>query len=114
MSFFAILLLLLVAFIVWPVIKLGYKIYRVKRQFDDMQRRAAAAGAPYGGNRGDDTSYAQTPQRKRRIDPSIATYIEYEELSVDVQSEIARQYRYREVQYVRQQQIQDIEWEEIP
>lgn len=111
MNVFAILLLLFIAFIVWPVIKLGYKIYRVKRQFDDMQRRAAAAGASYGGSRGADSSYSQSRQRRRRIDPSIATYVDYEELNVDVESEIARQYR--EVKYVRQQQIQDVEWEEL-
>lgn len=116
MSIFVLLLFLLIGILIWPIIKIGYQIYRINRKLRNAYRRAssgsAASSGPFGGTDGYDTRRPDKC-RKRRIDPSVATNAEFVEIDVDPAEETARQYDQGSVSYKRRQQISDAEWEEI-
>lgn len=108
MTFFALLFLCLIGFLLWPVIKLAYKLFTIKRQYQNIYNSARQAGAR--------SSHRAQPEprpepRRKRFSRSDGEYIDFEELAVDADTERARQYR--TVEYVRQEQVSDAEWEEI-
>lgn len=113
MSFFALIFLFLLGFILWPVIKFGWKLFTIRRQLNNIYGQRAGGGASGGGgsfwNR---SGRPQSPKAKRsRIDRNVGEYVEFEELAVDVEAETQRQYK--KVEFERQQQISDVEWEEV-
>lgn len=104
MSFLLIVLIVL-AFIFWPVIRTIWAINRATRQ-----ARQAFSGASRSGN---DTRGHQSsrPVRKKVFSRDDGEYVDYEEITVTSGTTITDDGS--TVHYETEQQIVDAEWEEI-
>ncbi len=101
------LLIIVYFFFIRPYLK-------VRRVMKEAQRQAneffggSATGSPYG-TRGGRKTAGQTyrPARRKKIDPDVGEYIEFEELTT------VTSYTYTETHYEIEEQIEDADWEEI-
>ena len=114
------IIIIFLAVVAWPLIKIAYKIYRFRKQLNDFYRQAtgnAGSGASANQQRssrpGNSNPFSSRENRRhdRRIAPMVAADAEFEEIAVDREEEIRRQYR--TVEYRRRTQVSDAEWEEI-
>ncbi len=107
------LLIFLLLIFYWLIIRPYLKVRKVVK---NAQRQAneffGGAGSPYGsrnpggtGRSGHRNDY--TRQRRKKIDPDVGEYVEFEEISTFAT------YTYTEVKYQTEEQISDAEWEEI-
>lgn len=114
MSFFLFLLLaFLIVFIVIPVIRLIVAISRAKAQarsmFENMFGGAENTSSGAGKGRRDNPA---TAPRRKKIDPEVGEYVEYEEIACNVTTTDSDGSVKRET--VVEQQIVDVEWEDLP
>ncbi|MDE5930101.1 MAG: DUF4834 family protein [Muribaculaceae bacterium] len=124
------LLILFIVFIVIPIVRVLWKLYLLRRNAMDFQRRAREMfeqqfGGSYGGNGygssfyGSETYDTDTeprrsePRRRRRfygkkIGADVGEYVSFEELPPRADSNTARPSGFR-----TEEQIEDADWEDI-
>ena len=100
-------------FIIWPIVKLLLKVNAARRRYADMMN--AMGGGMNNRARNDSRpggwSGQSTTRRKKRIPDDTGEYIAFEEIEA---SSCTYDSNGRESsQYVREQQVEDAEWEEI-
>lgn len=109
--FSTLLLLLFLFFIVIPLVRVTWFLYKARRQarrfFDSM-----SSGASGKGRR---SSEPERPVHRKKIDPSVGEYIDFEEVTVTKTSTTtdASGKTTTTTSTVTESQITDVEWEEI-
>lgn len=108
------LFLLLIFFILWPVLKTGWRIWRqmsqVRRFMADPEgemRRQARKNAG-GANR----TQASRPGRKKKIPRDVGEYVAFTEIEVSA-DERARSANTQETSFKAEEQVSDIKWVDI-
>lgn len=103
------ILLLIVIFVVWPIVRVLYAIYRLRSQTREAFRRAASAGQ----SRRNKAGWSRTSRpHKKVIDPGEGEYVEWEEITV-TQSTDTSSSGQADTHTVTEQQVTDVEWEDI-
>lgn len=112
MSLFGLLLLILLGyFFVWPLVRVALKINAARRRYSDMMNAAGASGrAPRGEARQPGWSRRQAPRRKK-IPDDTGEYVAFEDIRETVTRDTAS--GASGADFVREQQVEDAEWEEI-
>lgn len=106
------ILLLIVIFVVWPIVRVLYAIYRLRSQTREAFRRAADA-ASAGQSRRNKAGWSRTSRpHKKVIDPGEGEYVEWEEITV-TQSTDTSSSGQADTHTVTEQQVTDVEWEDI-
>lgn len=111
------LLLLVIFFILWPMLKTGWRIWRqmsqVRRFMADpegeMRRQAGrrAANSGYGTGR-----QAAPKPRKKKIPRDVGEYISYTEVELSAE-ERAKDSTGRQASFKAEEQVTDIKWVDI-
>lgn len=138
-----ILLIILLLFIAIPIFRVGYRIWRLQRTMrrfmedpigtaqsmaEKQQRQAEReatrqrrrGNASSAGNRRTSTGNPifdffagfggydepEQPVRKKKIPGDVGEYVKFTEIKVTAQNS-------RQVQFTREEQVQDVEWEDI-
>lgn len=107
-------LILLFIFFIWPLIRVGLTVSRVRKQarqaYEQMyNQNCGGAGAQQKRTRKPGWNASATP-RKKKIDASVGDYVPFEEVS-EVSN--ARTDSSGRTSFTVEQQITDAEWEEI-
>ncbi|MCM1517551.1 MAG: DUF4834 family protein [Pseudoflavonifractor sp.] len=105
MSFILIILIVL-GFIFWPLIRTIWTINRATRQ----ARRMFTGGSTGSGGSPRQRQYTR-PVRKKIFSRDDGEYVDYEEIAVTSDTTVTD--NGRSVRYETEQQIVDVEWEEI-
>lgn len=104
------LLLFLIVFIIWPLLRAGLLVYKARKQMRDL----FGGGARKGGGRRQEQ---QPPRRRKKIDPNVGEYVEFEEIKTYTQSSGEVRTETSETgssgRTVTEEQIEDAEWEDI-
>lgn len=104
MWFLGLLLILFIIFIVVPLLRIGWAVYRLRRRaaemFDGQYRRPQEY---YGGSR-----QQRRPERKKKIDPGVGEYVPFEDLPSSPSGNDGH-----EVDFKPENQIEDVAWEDI-
>lgn len=104
------LLLFLIVFIIWPLLRAGLLVYKARKQMRDL----FGGGARKGGARRQEQ---QPPRRRKKIDPNVGEYVEFEEIKTYTQSSGEVRTETSETgssgRTVTEEQIEDAEWEDI-
>ena len=117
MILFKFLLLALLVFVLFPVIRLGAALFRAYRH---VKGQAAAFGGY--GNGADTTSdsgtYTSKGRRRRKavrkvFHPDEGEYVRFEEVEVNISEEQERRRRYESTSFRMEEQVSDAEWTEI-
>lgn len=110
MSFF---LLLFIAFLVYFVAIPLWRVYSAVNR----QRRAmrdffgqARSGQQNDRSRSGFSRPSQQPRRKKKIDPNIGEYVEFEEIESTTTTQTAEG---TTTDYRRESQVTDVEWEDV-
>lgn len=101
------LLLLLLIFVIWPMVRGMIAIMRARRsarRFFDQFRQSA--GSPDGSQRKE--SQQPQPKPRKKINPDDGEFVAFEDLPADSSAEHTT---YASVEI--EQQIVDVEWEDI-
>lgn len=113
MSFFFLLFLFFIGyFFIWPIIKGVMRINRFQSEARDF------FNGRYNGAQQRNSSARQPQQpapKKKKIDPSVGEYVEYEEITVDqsYSKTSGHDAASASTQVEVEQQIVDVEWEDI-
>ena len=104
-----ILLVFIIVFIIVPLVKIGYGVWRARRNWNEaMNRFRQAAG--YGETTNNGPAPAPTGRRKNKLDPDVGEYVAFEEITVETGatagSASARP-------SAAEDQIEDVSWEDI-
>lgn len=113
----SVFIFLLIVFILWPVLKLGWRIWMQMRQVrrfmadpeGEMRRQAAKQARRQGAGR-----YSQAPQpqpKKKKITRDVGEYVEYTE--VEVSEEERNSAETDTASFKKEEQISDIKWVDI-
>ncbi len=80
----SVLLALLILFILWPLIKFGYRIWKTVHSFKNQ------FGGMYGGQERSSEAEGQANphRRKKAIDPNVGEYVEFEEFKEEKKIEV--------------------------
>lgn len=109
-----ILLLILLFFVILPLLRGAIAVYRAQRQAREMFNMFTGRGQSSGGhsNAGNRQADTASRQKKKKIDPSVGEYVEFEEIhtTATASSQSGRSTTTTEIE----QQIVDAEWEDIP
>lgn len=108
-SFFLLVLLIFLAYILWPVVKGMIYVRKVQRNVRDAFEQATRGNGPASNTAG-------SPRRKKKIDKDVGEYVEFEDITTASSSysetvegpDGSRRVAESELQVV------DAEWEEIP
>lgn len=104
--FLGLIILALIAYLLWPVVKAMLAVREVQRNVRDAFGRAAAGASAQ--------SATGRPKRSRKkIDKDVGEYVEYEEIIVNHQESASHSSGGTRVTEV-ESQIVDAEWEELP
>ena len=120
------LLLLFIFFIVVPLVKVGIRIYAMRRQWKEFYR-AATGQSPRSGGRGFGFSRSRKDgrgpassakdgaqrQRGKKIDPDVGEYVAFEEISCNVGNSSKADDAKTSAKFKTEQQIVDVEWEDL-
>lgn len=105
-----ILFLLLLFFVIIPLFKVAWRIYKAQREFSRMQQqfRDAMHGATGHARPGARSAAARPRARKKKIDPNVGEYVAFEEIHTQSapKSEPTPATK-------PESQIEDASWEEI-
>lgn len=91
------IILVLVFFLLWPVIKIGYKIHRAQRQMRNAFEQAARQ------------QQQQEAEREKIFDRNVGEYVDFEEIE-NTDNNTKPQYN---PTVKIEPQIEDAEWEDI-
>lgn len=105
------LLLIFLFFVVYPLFKIGITVYRVRQKASEFFNRSSGNGGADGYTSGKRRAgWSHTRQdRKKKIDPSVGEYVEFEDIKVPYRQE---EFRGR-TDYKTEPQVEDAEWEDI-
>ncbi len=109
------LLLLFIFFIVIPLAKLSWRVFKMQRQWQKAQQqmRDAFRNAADGTDR--DTAHRQSAQKRRpkkKIDPNVGEYVAFEEIRVTSSSSETTSADGTRT-FKSESQVEDAVWEEI-
>lgn len=109
-------LILIFIFIIWPIIRVGWTIHRMRSQarkaYEEMYARATGGNPEAQPSR--KAGWSRPAKAKaKKIDSSVGDYVTFEEIKAETtQSDFSsRGTDSRTV--VTEQQITDVEWEEV-
>lgn len=110
MSLFGLLLIIaLIYLVVVPLWNIYSAVSRQRRAMRDIFERAASASS--GSGRGPSSSSRQErPVQKKKIDPTVGEYVEFEE--IETTTTVADE-QSTTTTYTRESQVTDVEWEDI-
>lgn len=106
MSIFGLFFLIILVALLWPLIKVAFRIWLLRRQVQQAYRQTTGR-QQYRSSSSSGKHGQQGHRRSKRIPDDIGEYIEFEELTVVPDPP------HPPVEFVRQEQISDAEWEEI-
>ncbi len=115
MSFFALLLLFILGyFILWPLLRAVWRIRAAQRNFRDMM---SGASAGFGGGVPSDAGerkagWSDKPRKPKKISSDTGEYVAFEEITV-TDSQQTTVNADGSTDFVHEQQIVDVEWEEL-
>lgn len=102
--FAIILLLLIIGYLLYPIVKIIYRIVKIKKQFENQFNRQQAQYE-------ETVNPSNFSRREKIFDDSMGEYVEFEELSSD---EIENKPRMEKFPFPDiESRIEDAEWEEI-
>lgn len=106
------LLLFFIFYVVLPLAKFGWKIYRAKKNWDDQmnQFRRAAEGRRDAWGR---PAEPETPHHKKKIARDVGEYVAFEEISVETSEETTDKKTVEKETFTSEEQIEDVSWEDI-
>lgn len=113
MSFLLIIIILFLLYLwVWPGIK---RMMTFKRTYYDPfaeAMRQAQEFARQSQQQADNayTSNSHHATRKKKIDPNVGEYVRFTEINESASTQTSHD---RTVEYTKEQQITDVEWEDI-
>lgn len=113
------LLILFLIFIVYPIIRAGWTVYRLRRQarqaFEQFNR-ANNPGAQADARRNRPAGWQPAPPHKKKISPDQGEYVRYEEISLTETTVVddSETDKSTTSSTTIEQQITDIEWEDLP
>lgn len=105
-----IFIILILAYLLWPVVKGMMYVRDVHRNVRDAFKQAAGRGA--GGN----TANAPGRHRKKKIDKDVGEYVEYEEITVasaTYRETVADDVQGQRRTITSESQVVDVEWEDV-
>lgn len=105
------LLIFVIFFIIIPLAKAGYAVWRARRNWNEAMnqfRRAAGFTDSQGAARNPEPA---PKARKKKIDPDTGEYIAFEEIKVEASQTETTSSGSRTT--IVEEQIQDITWEDI-
>ncbi|MDE6645390.1 MAG: DUF4834 family protein [Muribaculaceae bacterium] len=108
--FIFLVIVAILAYLLWPVVKGMMYVRDVRRNVRDAFEQAARGGA---GNAG---GSAKPHRRKKKIDKDVGEYVEYEEISVassTYRETVEENDGTRRRVIETESQIVDAEWEEV-
>ncbi len=112
---FKIVIILLFAFLIWPIVKLIYYLFSahryVRKQQEAFRDAYSRAYGEQSGGRRYGTGPTPSRQRKKVFSKSDGEYVDFEEISCDVADRYAS--ATDGATYIREDQISDAEWTEI-
>jgi hypothetical protein len=108
-SFFLLVLLIFLAYILWPVVKGMIYVRKVQRNVRDAFEQAARGNGPASNTAG-------SPRRKKKIDKDVGEYVEFEDITTasSSYSETVEGPDGSRRVAESESQVVDAEWEEIP
>lgn len=109
MSVIGFLFLVLLFVVLWPALKVGFRLWLLRRKFRRAYEQAAdqAQSQRQGYRQQARNRYGSRPRRGKRIPADVGEYIDFEVISTVPDPPGP------EVKFKRQEQISDAEWEEI-
>ena len=113
MSFFGLLLAVILGYFIFKFLRLVFGVSKVVNQQRKAYRDFVNQFGGNASNGADGTRRRQPEQpapRAKKIDPNVGEYVEYEEVACDVKTTTSTT---TSETYVREQQVVDAEWEEI-
>ncbi|MGM9827543.1 MAG: hypothetical protein ACI30O_05060 [Muribaculaceae bacterium] len=116
MSFFLfVLFAFLIVFIVIPVFKAVRMVLRARKQMRDAFNGMFGESGAAGQNGTSDRN-GQTPRRRRKkIAKDVGEYVEFEEIACTVKTtDPADDGKTKTGKTIVEQQIEDVEWEDLP
>lgn len=102
MWFLGLLLILFLLFVVVPLLRIGWAVYRLRRRAAEMFDSQFRQQEYYGSRQ------QRRPERKKKIDPGVGEYVPFEELPSEPDSG-----RNHDVKFTPESQIEDVGWEDI-
>lgn len=117
MSFFLfVFLALIIWFVVRPALRVGMAVNRARKQARDFFDAMNGAPSSAGRQRPSSTPSPEPAPRRRKIDPSVAETVEFEEIACNVTSSAAADGpESASASCSRTEaQIVDAEWEDLP
>ena len=112
----AFILFLLILFVVWPLLRFGWTIYRVRRQYNDTVNRARQAAREAEATRS--SGGWASPRRKpsKKVRPDEGEYVEWEEITESTTTETTDHGEHRKTSSTSTyftERISDAEWEDV-
>ncbi len=123
MSFFGLLFLIFLGWIVYNVARIYLRVRAIRRQGQDIfnQFMGGFGGAnPAGSNPGGGQSPQPEPEPKRpakKIDPDVGEYVRFEEITVTTEESSTLHADGTQTDTTRvtvEDQVVDVEWEDLP
>lgn len=109
MSLFGILILFLLGyFIVWPLIRILLRVNDARRQYRDMMNGMFGGADPRASRRED--KRRSEARRKKKIPDDTGEYVAFEEVACNTGKKSPQE---PAADFVAEQQIVDVEWEDI-
>lgn len=112
---FRLLLIFLFILVIWPVIKVGYYLFKAQRTarrsrdaFRDAYSRTY--GRNYGGDYSNGGGAPAQPRKKKVFSKTDGEYVEFEEIECELTEEYSST---SSDTYVREEQVSDAEWTEV-
>lgn len=107
------LLILFVIFIVIPIARVLWALYRVRRSTRSFFRQFETAGTTYGhrssaGSNGQRQERRRHRQRGKKISEDVGEYVNFEDLPGRYGEDFKQ-----EVKYTVEEQVVDVEWEDV-
>lgn len=107
------ILLLIVIFVLWPVIRVAYTIYRLRRQAREAFRQATGNADAYQQPRRNKAGWSRAAKsHKKVIDPTEGEYVDWEKITV-TETSTTTESTETGSRTVTEQQVTDVEWEDI-
>lgn len=82
------ILIFIIVFIIWPVVKTFYRINKARKAARDMFNNAYGAGAGFGtqAQQSRKPGWSDAPARKKKITKDVGEYVSFQEIPADRKS----------------------------